>query len=167
MCLVLLLNFQKGAKKMSKYLTWVFSVLNLAASVIVIVFVLPDTVATHFNLDFIPDAYGSKWTYLFIDLLPIVLTAAYTVYIAVISKNKTENKNLKIANIIIPLIINFLICVNWICLYAALNANTKDNSNKINPIYFIVILMGLLFVIMGNYMGKIKQNHTLGVRIAP
>ncbi len=87
-----------------------------------------------------------------------------------------------------------LLIVHWICIFAtSLDPKNKDQSNKVfgmllwiipmtslitsGTVYAVAlgntisidivtrIVLGLVFVIFGNYMPKCKQNHTIGIRV--
>ena len=42
---------------------------------------------------------------------------------------------------------------------------SKALGSTTNPSVFVSALLGLIFVIMGNYMPKLKVNHTVGIRL--
>jgi len=42
---------------------------------------------------------------------------------------------------------------------------SKALGSTTNPSVFVSVLLGLIFVIMGNYMPKLKVNHTVGIRL--
>ena len=42
---------------------------------------------------------------------------------------------------------------------------SKALGSTTNPSIFASALLGLIFVIMGNYMPKLKVNHTVGIRL--
>ena len=42
---------------------------------------------------------------------------------------------------------------------------SKALGSTTNPSVFVSALLGLIFVIIGNYMPKLKVNHTVGIRL--
>lgn len=118
---------------------------------------LPDTIATHFGSDNQPNGYSSK---------------AFTV-------------------IAIPL---FMLAIHWLCLFATLHDPKKANVGRkmlvplfwmvpalscitsamfyanalgfaVNPGLIVNVLIGLIFLLLGNYMGKVHQNYTVGIKL--
>lgn len=118
---------------------------------------LPEEMATHWGINGEVDDTGGKW---FVSLLlPFILLALHWLCLFITfrdPKNKGQsNKALGLVFWIIPATSIF---VNGMIYSIALNAGF--DFYKLFPLF-----VGLLFVIIGNYMPKCKQNHTLGVKV--
>ncbi len=118
---------------------------------------LPDKVATHFGADNMPDSFSSKAFAVF--GLPLVILALHWVCMLITSADpKSKNIGDKNMNMVL-----------WICPAVSLLVNSLVYAYALNNelrIGFIVILfMGILFMVMGNYMPKSRQNHTFGMKL--
>lgn len=121
---------------------------------------LNDTIPTHFGIDGKPDRFGSKY---FMILFPAISTLAGTTMLLVIKyANVTENykKYTLITGVILESVFLLLnVLFSTIALLYVEDAPAFDFSK------IILIIFGIMFIIMGNYMPKIEKNRTLGVKI--
>lgn len=121
---------------------------------------LPDTIPTHFGLNGQPDRFGDKSNIWFITLLLTVVSAG--VYLLLknlprIDPKKTAGQSPELYHKIAISIVVFLCAVTIVIVYATLNGSM--NTQLMLP------LLGLLFMVLGNYMHSVKPNYFLGFRI--
>lgn len=119
---------------------------------------LPDTIATHFGNDGTPNGWSSKWFAVF--GLPIFLVFLNVVCIMLTEtdprRHRYPEKMMKIMYWICPVI-------SWIGAFSIYtNALGFDLSNMGQ---WMCLLLGVVFVIIGNYMPKVKQNYYLGIKL--
>lgn len=115
-------------------------------------------VPTRWGLSGQPDAYGSKA----IPLLAMPLTAPFLAGLfALIALIEPRKMNLrKSMKAYTAIWISTLIVLLAVHIFGVLGAlGRKMDANTVMP-----VLIGLLFVVMGNYMGKIRSNYFIGVR---
>ncbi len=118
---------------------------------------LPDYFATHWGVNGEADGYSSKAFAVF--LLPIILLALFWLCIFITSKDpKNQNQHKKALNVVIFIIPIFSLILNAIVYSVALDY-------EINFKFYIAIILGVMFILIGNYLPKCKQNYTLGVKI--
>ncbi len=119
---------------------------------------LPDPMPMHWGPSGEVDGYGSRaWA---VFGLPLVLLAMQWLCLFVTSRDpKNKDQNAKAQGLIW-----------WIMPYISLFVNvlmyTVALGYTVNAITWGAMFMGLLFVVIGNYMPKCKQNYTLGIKIA-
>lgn len=121
---------------------------------------LPNTVPTHFNIEGKADGFGEKSTLIFTTLLLDVvgLTSYFLLkFLPQIDPKKTAGQSPVFLNKIGLVLVVFMGILNMIILQSAVNSNF--NGTK-----YILPLMSLLFVFMGNYMHTIKPNYFAGFR---
>ncbi|MBQ4652045.1 MAG: SdpI family protein [Oscillospiraceae bacterium] len=117
---------------------------------------LPDILPRHWDIYGQPDGYSSKGFVIFV--LPLIMLAAHWLCILVTAadrKNRGQNK--KVYNMILwimPLLTNTLA----VFLYAV-------NSGREPSMSITLIIIALMFIIIGNYLPKCRQNYTIGIRI--
>ena len=114
---------------------------------------LPDTVVTHWGADNQPDGYSSKAG------LPAILLATHL--ICIIATNidpKAKNINNKMFSVVI-----------WICPFISIVTCAMvygyNLGYQFDMGFFSSLLIGVLYIILGNFIPKIKQNYTIGFRI--
>ncbi len=152
--------------KTNKYLiiTFAASIINLIAS-LVFVTTLPDIVPTHFNANFEVDSIGSKWTALILAFLPLLVAMSVLLELKFRKKDYPNRKPLQITMLLISV---FFICINWIMLCVMQGEAVIGAEMKHMPHFgfLLLIIFGLLFIGMGNYLPTIAQNKTLGIKIS-
>ncbi len=119
---------------------------------------LPDIITTHFGADGNADGFGTKAFAVFgIPILFLILH-----FIALLSTSldkRQKNQTDKALGIIIWLIPLLSLVINIIIYCVSL-------QRDIDPELLLPILFGILFILMGNYLPKIKQNRTLGIKVS-
>ena len=135
------------------------SILTLLPVIVGILFWnrLPDPMATHFNMNNQPDGYSSKILAVF--GIPLLLTAVLWVGALVTSRDpRHQNISPKVFTRIlwiVPLISRVFAGAMYPC-----NLGYKLDMN-----FFAGILLGVLFIVVGNYLPKSRQNYTVGIKI--
>lgn len=118
---------------------------------------LPDMMPTHWGIDGNADAESSKAFAVF--GLPIILLAIHLLccFATSLDKRGREQSNaiLSVVMLIVPLM---SLCVNGVIYASSLGA-------VIDVSVFVIIILGVLFVLIGNYLPKVRQNRIIGVRI--
>lgn len=118
---------------------------------------LPDEMATHFNAQGIADGFSSKAFSVF--GLPVFLLAVHWLCTVITSadpkKQNISEKTLKLVLWICPAI---SILISGIIYASALEV--EINIGVIMSVFF-----GILFIAIGNYLPKCKQNYTMGIKI--
>lgn len=117
---------------------------------------LPEQMAIHWSADGNADGFSGPLTVVLI--LPLILLAFQWLCIFITlkdPKNQGQTKAFGIVFWIVPFISLFANAI----IYSS--AFGKDfNINFIMPVF-----LGLMFVILGNYMPKFRQNYTMGIKI--
>lgn len=158
-----------------KILSLVFAIITLISSIIAI-FMLPDTVAVHFDQYGVVDRWGSKYEIL---ILPAIMIVTYVVfeflirsYLKKIANNTDEKEaadaktNIKVLNIVVPLINGFLMLINFAFLYSTYKQTTNADIADIDIMKYVTMLMSILLIAMGNYMPKTRKNSNVGFRLS-
>ena len=118
---------------------------------------LPNQIPIHFNAAGQANNFQSKALAVF--GLPVFLLLVHLFVIFMIGrdpKNRMMNeKMVKVNHWLTPIV---SLSISYLIYSKALGSTT-------NPSVFVSVLLGLIFVIMGNYMPKLKVNHTVGIRL--
>lgn len=118
---------------------------------------LPNQVPIHWNLKGEIDRYGDKSELILIPfLLPVLSYAIFLVVPKIDPKNKLNNMGNKLQAIKFVLT-TFMSILSLFIIY------TAKHQTLTNPNY-IVLLVGLLYLIFGNYFKTVKPNYFIGIR---
>ncbi len=127
---------------------------------------LPDQVAVHFDANLQPDRYGSK---LELWIIPILLNGLLYFLFKYIPKLDPKNQIEKMGKKWLYFRTGVTICLTALScsiIYATMNVTNGVLSNnflKINP-QWIYSVVGILFVVIGNYLPATKPNYFVGIR---
>ena len=135
------------------------SILTLLPVIVGIIFWnrLPDPVATHFDINNQPDGYSSKIVAVF--GIPLLLTAVLWVGALVTSRDPRHQ------NISPKVFTRILWIVPLISLIAAGAVYPYNLGYKVDMTFCSGILLGAMFIFVGNYLPKSRQNYTVGIKI--
>lgn len=118
---------------------------------------LPEEIATHFGRNNVANGWSSK-PFAVVGLPLFLLMIHLLCTVATANDPKWKNINSKLYRCILWItpIASLIVCLS--CYTIALGY-TMDVGMITN------IMVGLIFVIMGNFMHKVKQNYTVGIKI--
>lgn len=158
-----------------KILKWILCLITVISTILML-FVLPDTVPVHFDINGLADRWGSKFELL---ILPAVLIACAflmeplkNVYINK-AKNANDEKekaehltNAKVLNITSVITMFLFAIMNFIILYNTYIIVYPDSSlPQLDIMRVVGVIMGIVIVLLGNYMPKTRLNSNIGFRL--
>lgn len=118
---------------------------------------LPERVPMHWNIKGEIDRYGEKMELIIIPiLLPLLVYIIFLVIPKIDPKNKLNKMGNKLQTIKV-LLTTFMSILALFIIYSA------KNESFTNPNY-IVLSIGVLYIILGNYFKTIKANYFIGIR---
>ncbi len=118
---------------------------------------LPNKVPMHWNIKGEIDRYGDKSELIIIPLLlPLLVYIIFLVVPKIDPKNKLNKMGNKLQTI------KFFL-TTFMSILALFIIYTAKNESFTNPNY-IILLIGVLFIILGNYFKTIKPNYFIGIR---
>ncbi len=118
---------------------------------------LPELVPTHFDLNNNPDGYSGKAFAVF--GLPLIMAALDAVLLFGLKSDPKADRHSRVLSRIMLWFIPGLSCVLMpVCLLAAL-------GRRVNIALFVQLLCGALFIVIGNYLPKCRQNYTMGIKL--
>jgi len=129
-----------------------------AAAAVFFYFNLPDRVATHWNFAGEVDAYGSGRSQAI--AIPIMAAGMYLLFLLIPyldPKKERYEQFSKVYHIFKSIILALLVII-----YLVIGLNGLGYNLPVGLI--IPVLIGILFIIIGNYMAKIKRNWFMGIR---
>lgn len=118
---------------------------------------LPDQVITHWNAAGEPDGYSSK--FVGVVLLPgILFLGSLLVPVILKMDPKYDNMSRKSRELIYWLLPMISVFTSGSTLAHAL-------GKQINVARYACLFMGIMFVVIGNYLPKMTQSYTVGIKI--
>lgn len=118
---------------------------------------LPEKVPLHWNFKGEIDRFGEKTELLLIPiLLPLLIYIIFLIVPKIDPKNKISKMGNKYQHIKI-LLTTFMSILALFIIYSA-NKQSLTNPN------YVVLLIGILYIIFGNYFKTIKANYFIGIR---
>ena len=123
---------------------------------------LPDTIPVHYGFNGQVNRWSSKYEALIIPIIGIIIcliSLVSTSYLAKKSKYKDNTKSLNVCNIVLILIFNVLAISFLISYFKTITNISNEFSFKL-----IFVALGIIFVIIGNYLPKCKRNNFIGIR---
>jgi uncharacterized membrane protein len=118
----------------------------------------PERVPTHWNFAGQVDSWGNKIEGAF--AIPGMLVAMYFLFLflpMLDPKKERYEQFIKIYNIFRSMILLVLVAIYFVASFNGLGYNVPVQ-------YLVPIIIGVLFLVLGNYMGKLKRNWFIGVR---
>jgi len=145
--------------KITIWLVWAVPVIYLAVAWNW----LPEKVPLKYDLHGEPLLYGTKSELLVVMAILVVVNIALYLLLVNIHrvdpKKKYREENLPRMRRLAFAISIFISAITCFIIYSSLGSSPKFNSK------IIVIAVGLLFTVMGNYMYNIKPNYFAGFRL--
>lgn len=118
---------------------------------------LPDIMTTHWGGDGVADGFSGKAFAVF--GLPAILAGINLLCILGTALDPNHaNQNKKAMSLIFWIMPLICLCVSGMMYAIAL-------GRAVDMFVFMPMLFGVMFVVLGNYMPKVKQNSTLGIKI--
>lgn len=119
--------------------------------------VLPENMTTHWGIDGNADGWCSRPFAIF--FFPLFMLASHWLCIFCTVKDaKNKGQSRKVFGMVL-----------WICPIASLIASgmiyAASFGWELKIDYIGILLFGLMFVLIGNYLPKCKQNYTIGIRV--
>lgn len=118
---------------------------------------LPDIIATHWGTDNEANGFSSKAVGVF--GLPVFLLAIHWLCVfATRFDKKSKNINPKIFSLVLWICPALSILMSAIVYSAAVGKELKVG-------FIVILFMGILLILIGNYLPKCKQSYTMGIKL--
>lgn len=145
--------------KNNKWKILISSIIILLPAIFGIVFwnELPEQMITHWGIDGNPDGWSNRYFAVF-ALPTFILIIHWLCILCTTIDPKNKNQNNKVFSIVI-----------WLTPIVSLTANgavyAVSFGKEFSPYLITNLLIGVTFVVIGNYLPKCKQNYTIGIRV--
>lgn len=143
----------------NKKLFWTFLILALFSflALLLVYQRLPQTIPTNFDFQGNINGYGSRSTILVIGILPAVLWILFWFLPTIDPKYQNYSKNRNVYFLMGILLTLFLILVTWIMYFKAVGISI--------PIERVIPgCIGILLLVIGNFLPRVRPNYFFGIR---
>ncbi len=159
-----------------KKVMWILSLIALAGTVMALRF-MPDQVPMHYDAAGNIDRWGSKYENLIFPVIILAVSLFWTLFIRYYEKKALKaidekesagaRSNAKVLGIASLCMVAMSTVMQGFILYGAYNEAVSGAATwSIDIGKVSVILMGIIFIILGNFMTKTRINSTVGVRVS-
>lgn len=142
--------------KKNDYIVLAISAISITA-LIFIIRIVPDQIPLHWNAKGEIDRTGSKYTLWFLSFLPIILWILFKVIPLIDPKKESYKRHSKPYEIFKFLMIVVLVALLWIVVLYSIGF-------MLNIQVIATMIVGIVFIVTGNFMGQIRQNFTFGIK---
>lgn len=118
---------------------------------------LPEKIATHFNINNEPDQFSSKAFAVF--GMPLILMAIHILACLISNYDAREKNTGKIR-----VVVRFIVPVIGFCVETFMILYAMDSFKDIGT--GVISMLAIIFIVLGNYMPKCRQNSVIGVRVS-
>lgn len=122
---------------------------------------LPDIVPTHWGFEGEVNGWGPKYTILILCALPLGILLMLAIVPRIDPRAQNYEKFDNIYRGFVIGIVVFLCAITWLSELTVFKV-LPDSSNLVSLLIFGGC--GILFIILGNYMPRVKQNYTFGCK---
>lgn len=119
---------------------------------------IPDMVPLHWNAAGEVDKIGSKGYLWLTALLPFVMLGLLIIIPRLDPRKESYQKHAKAFNLTMTAVSVFLIAIHWMIIAVTLGF-------QINVPFCMKFALGILFIIIGNYLPQARHNYTYGIRL--
>ena len=117
---------------------------------------LPDVIATHWGPNGEPNGYSSKAFAVF--GWPSIILALHLIVSLVTAKKDANSISDKLFSLLL-----------WICPVMSISIATLTYATalgyEVNVPFWAIMMVGIIYIVIGNYLPKARQNHFFGVRM--
>jgi len=142
-----------------EWFTLLIVILSIGAGV-VFYHILPDTIPTHWNINGVADSYGPKVPAVLLMIGTMLFIVVIFMLAPLLDKRAVTGENESVWKTIRNIILLFFFLLQCV-LFILISAGVTSGFSAVF-LWFI----GLLFVVLGFYMPKMKQNGIMGIRVS-
>ncbi len=158
-----------------KKLMWIISFIALAGTAIVLPY-MPDSVPMHYDMSGNIDRWGSKYENMIFPIIILIMALFWTLFIRYYDRKAEEasnekesagsRSNAKVIGIVgLCTAVMFTVMQGFLLYGSYTEAISGAERETVDIGRVTCILMGILFIVIGNFMTKTRINSNVGVRV--
>jgi len=130
--------------------------LSLAGTAVAYFF-LPETIPLHWNAMGDIDSWGPRLNVFWMGALPLLILALLHYLPALDPRRDSYAKHERAYGALKAITVLFLVAVSWIDVAVSLGARLDVSA-------LVRLGTGILFIVLGNYLGQIRPNYFVGIK---
>lgn len=161
-------------KKAAGIIMWIIAFIPLIITVI-LYGSLPEKVPMHFDINWNVDRYGHRSELIFACAAYLLMPLLFSVFIRGFERKAagTEDEKAKagfMSNVrvvtVIGIVTSLILTVTFICILIFMLKTISNTGTALSydPTRPIVILMGILLMVIGNFLPKTRRNSIVGLK---
>lgn len=119
---------------------------------------LPSPMPVHWNWRGDVDGWGPRWTIFLLGLMPLALLVLFRIVPKIDPRGDSYEKHERAYQVLVLAVPMLLVAVTWLAIAVALGVPIRIEL-------FVPLLVGLLFILIGNFMPQIRFNYSFGIRL--
>ena len=154
---------------------WIISFIALAGTAIVLPY-MPDSVPMHYDMSGNIDRWGSKYENMIFPIIILIMALFWTLFIRYYDRKAEEasnekesagsRSNAKVIGIVgLCTAVMFTVMQGFLLYGSYTEAISGAERETVDIGRVTCILMGILFIVIGNFMTKTRINSNVGVRV--
>ena len=158
-----------------KKLMWILSFISLAGTAFVLQY-MPDSVPMHYDMSGNIDRWGSKYENMIFPIIILIMALFWTLFIRYYDRKAEEasnekesagsRSNAKVIGIVgLCTAVMFTVMQGFLLYGSYTEAISGAERETVDIGRVTCILMGILFIVIGNFMTKTRINSNVGVRV--
>ena len=158
-----------------KKLMWIISFIALAGTAIVLPY-MPDSVPMHYDMSGNIDRWGSKYENMIFPIIILIMALFWTLFIRYYDRKAEEasnekesagsRSNAKVIGIVgLCTAVMFTVMQGFLLYGSYTEAISGAERETVDIGRVTCILMGIFFIVIGNFMTKTRINSNVGVRV--
>ena len=155
---------------------WIISFIALAGTAIVLPY-MPDSVPMHYDMSGNIDRWGSKYENMIFPIIILIMALFWTLFIRYYDRKAEEasnekesagsRSNAKVIGIVgLCTAVMFTVMQGFLLYGSYTEAISGAEKETVDIARVTCILMGILFIVIGNFMTKTRINSNVGVRVS-
>lgn len=149
---------------MKKFLLLIIALVNAGVTAIYVALSPNDIIPMHYGVNGMADSYSPKWAVMFLPGILVLFGIGYLIYRIFQEKSSAGNKNKKYAEKIVGAVYLLFFVLFWILQIVCLNGVENIGNPEANIPVFICVVLGSVMVYISNFLPKLEQNSTLGIK---
>ena len=118
---------------------------------------LPKEIPLHWNIGGEIDGWGARFHLIWLGALPFVTWALFTFLAVLDPKRENYQGFAQVFRVLRALLVFLLMTIHWIMVAAAMD-------NSLDVVFWIKILMGMLFIVLGIVLPRLQPTWFIGIR---
>jgi uncharacterized membrane protein len=145
---------RKAMSKKGQIILWIITLVSFAG-ILAVYHKLPERVPIHWDSNWEVDGTANKNMMFLIGAVPALANGLF--YLLPVIDPRRKNYDAKTYGLMRAVIVLLFVFISWATVVSALKLGINDKL-------LLSFILGITFIIMGNYLPKVKSNFFIGIK---